>query len=204
MSMRGLRERPKQQTGDTPQKSRRLLTPKRLAGTIVISAAGLLLWGYHYMQSPAEGTVRTRRSAPQIAGVSANTITGKSFSLTLPGEYAAVKVDPARSPTLEQVAYRHASALESRRISITIKSSPPAFLREESALLFRQRSNEYESNNLTVAEAQATQMTKKDGTEITYFIPGKKAYAIIATTSSNPRDSYIHEVDEIVKSFKWN
>lgn len=170
---------------------------------MTLLGASFFLWGYHYIQSPAEGTVRTTGPAPQTEGVSTTVFAGKLFTLELPGTYKPLKADPARLPIQEQFSFGQVSALENRRVSITIKNSPPANFSEESALQFRQHSAEYASGNITVDDQQAIETSKKDGTELTYFVPGKNAYAIIATTSTNPRDSYTQEVTEIITSFKW-
>ena len=204
-SKRGLREKPSQHSAGATlaQRSRGLLGPKRLGAATLVVGAGFLLWGYYYTQSPAEGTVRVAEPAPQIEGVSTTVVTGKSFTLELPGTYKPLEVDPAKPPTQELLSYSQASALETRRISITIKNSPPANFREESALQFRQHSAEYVAGNADIDGQKALETSKKDGSEITYFVPGKNAYAIIATTSTNPRDSYAQEITEILNSFKW-
>ncbi|HTE58336.1 MAG TPA: hypothetical protein VK694_06335 [Verrucomicrobiae bacterium] len=203
--MRGLRERPSQYAPEATevQKSRGWWGPKRILGIVMLFGAGFFIWGYHYIQSPAEGTVRTTGPTPRTEGVSTTIFTGKSFTVELPGTYKSLKVDAAKAPTQELASLSQVSALENRRISITIKNSPPANFSEESALQFRQHSAEYVSGDAEVAGQKAIETSKKDGSEITYFVPGKNAYAIIATTSTNPRDSYNQEITEIINSFKW-
>lgn len=179
--------------------------PKRaISLVLVLFVAAFLFFGYRYIQSPAEGTVHEPEPVPQTEAVSTTMLSGKTFALKYPGNYQPVAGTDSKvtAPTVEQYSLSARSAVENRRISITIRKSPPS-LDEESALVFRQRNPEYVSSDEEIAGQKATKLSKKDGTEITYFVPGPNAYAIIATTSTNPRDSYTQEVTDVLKSFKW-
>ena len=189
---------------DESRTNRRLLGPKRLIFVTAVFSMAFLAWGYNYIQAPVEGTIYTPRTKPQTESVSTTVFSGKLFSLELPGSYKRLPDDAKTvAPTLEQYSFSHVSALENRRISITIRKASSTIFSEESALVFRQRNPAYTSDEVEVAGQKAIRTVKKDGSEITLFIPGSGAYAIIATTSTNPRDSYSQEVTGVIKSFRW-
>lgn len=207
MANRGLRDKADNgsDTPTGPRKTHRLLRPKRLMGIAALFVVVFLGWGYNYTQTPAEGVVRAPTSAPQTKAATATLFEAKTFSLDLPDSYKPIdnKNNPVKEPTLEQQSFAMQAATESRRVGITVKRAPPAILAEDSAYAFRKRNQEYAVTEETVADNKITKMTKKDGSEITYFIAGNTAYAIIAATSSSPKNTFPEEITEIINSFEW-
>jgi hypothetical protein len=180
---------------------------KRFTGiAVVLLVFVFLFFGYRYTQSPAEGVVGNTKPDPSgTQSVSTTKIDSKYFTLEHPGYYTAVrsadkKVTP---PTLETYGLGARLEMESRRLNVTVKQSPPSLLRDESALAFRQNNPDYISSEEEVGGQPAKKMVKKDGSEITYFVPGPNAYAIIATTSTLPGTDYEQEVGQVIKTFRW-
>jgi hypothetical protein len=186
---------------------RTLVRPKLLVSIgVLVGGVVLVGWGYYYTQTPAVGVIRTATTpGPQVEAVASAQLSGVAFAFDYPANYSNVENKTATVPIVEQYMLSKRDAGESRRISVTIKSSMlGSSMLEDSAYTFRKINVEnYEGSDVTLIGKAAKKMSKKDRTEITYFIPGEKAYAIIAATSTNPKEAFSQEIEEVVKSFVW-
>lgn len=179
---------------------------KRAATLIAVPVLGAALFmGYRYSQAPAEGTVTTAsRPSTQVEADSSTVFTGKAFAVELPGGFTPRPVEKPSPPTSELHSFSmRGDMLQSRQLNIIVKRSPPAIFQEESALRFRQASADYVSSSVKVAGLEAVRMGKADGSEITYFVPGRDAYAIIAATTTGPGKEFDDTISKIIKSFRW-
>jgi hypothetical protein len=183
---------------------RRLFRPKILA-TVVMTGGILAVmgWFYQYNQSPAAGTIYGP-TEEHTQGVTTTRLKSASMAFEHPTHYT-VENKPVVAPIAEQYLLNMHSGEESRRISITIrKPAPGETVFDDSAYKFRLlKSSGYDASDVTVDGRPAKKMTKQDDTEVTYFVPGPKYYAIFAATSTNPKDAFAREITDVMKSFRW-
>jgi hypothetical protein len=188
---------------------RKILRPKLLIAFTVLIIGGILAnWWHRYNQAPAVGIVRTSvtTSKPESRQVSSGHFKGDMIAFDYPSSYTSVesKSAGASAPISEQYTLNQPGMAGSNRISITVKSLSGSSMLEDSAYQLRTvKANEYEISDETISDRTIKKSVRKDGTEVTYFFPGEKAYAIIAATSSNPTDDFKQDVSKLVDSFAW-
>lgn len=194
---------------DTPRVRRRFLRPRAvIALTMLAGAVVLAFWFYKYNQTPGVGIVRPvvveerdTKGATSMAHFKSTTI-----AFDYPTHYATVETKPASSPITEQYMLNmHQPGQESRRVSIAVKRTPATEpFTEDSAYRFRQITvQEYTETAETIKDLPVKKMTKKDKSEVTYFIPGQGTYAIIAATSTRPNPDFEAEITALAQSFVW-
>lgn len=186
----------------------RLLRVKVLVGLGLLAGVSAFgTWLYRYNQTPAVGVIQTPVPQPQVEAVSSLHFNGVAIAFDYPSDYTTVENTAAepRPPITEQYSLRgHDAATGSRRISIMVKDFAGGTMLEDSAYTFRTLPHSgYKADDVTVGDRSARKLTKKDGSEITYFIPGDKAYAIIAATSGHPDAAFEEETKTLIQSFVW-
>jgi len=186
----------------------KVLRPKVLLwGGLLMAVAALGGWWYRYNQTPAVGTVHPPVSQePQTKGVTTTHFKSVTIAFDYPTHYATVENKPVVAPTLELYSLNmHDAAQGSRRITVTVKQLVTASsLREDSAFTFRKlHPEQYASSEVTLHNQVVHRLAKKDGSEVSYFVPGDKAYAIVATTTTKPNESFEKEISEVMQSFVW-
>jgi hypothetical protein len=189
----------------TVEKKRRRLRPKTFVTIGLLGGAGLFcIWFYQYNQAPATGTVFAPREQLHTQGVATTRFKSASVLFDYPTHYS-LENKQVVAPLAEQYVLNMHNGQESRRISVTVrKPRPGEDVYEDSAYKFRKNTiDSYQESAVTLNGMSAKKMTKKDGSEITYFIPGGAYYAIFAATSTNARTAFAEEIDTVMKSFVW-
>jgi hypothetical protein len=184
---------------------RRLLKPKMVMSVLAVGGVlALAGWFYQYNQSPVVGTVSRPTADMHTQGVTSTRLRSASMAFEHPVHYT-VENKAVVTPIVEQYMLNMQGAEESRRISITIrKAAPGETVYDDSAYKFRVlKTSGYKVSDATVDGQTSKKMTKNDNTEITYFVPGPKYYAIVAATSTNPKEAFSNEITDVMKSFAW-
>lgn len=188
--------------------ARKLSRPKILLSVgLLASVIGGAAWFYQYNQTPAKGVVHSAATEHPQRTHTITHFNGVAIAFDYPSDYTSVenKTTALVLPTTELYSLnRFSPNTGSMRIGITVRDLSRGSLLEDSAYRHRLiNPNEYQASEVTLPQYPAKKMEKTDGTEITYFIPGEKAYAIIAVTSTNPGTDFAKEVTELVNSFVW-
>jgi hypothetical protein len=189
--------------------TRNLLTrPKLLLllGIVALAAGGW--WLYRYTTSPVDGVIQApSQPEPQTKAVSVSRFSGQNFRLEHPAYYSSIENHSKAAPKsiLEQyLLSMRGNGTESRQVSILIKQGNAASMAEDSAYVFRRSHADYKVETTTLHDQQIQKSTKKDNSEIAYFVSGKAAYAIIVATSTNPGEAFWKEAGQIIESFAWD
>jgi hypothetical protein len=171
---------------------------------LVVGVIALAGWFFKYNQTPAVGVVIPPAVPAQTQGVASTKFKSSSISFEYPAHYSLENKEVAAS-VVELYGLSMRGATESRRIGITVKRSQPGeTVFDDSAYKFRSMSTkDYQVSDAIVAGKSAKKMTKKDNSEITYFIPGNRYYVMFAATSTNPSAAFADEITGIIKSFAW-
>ena len=182
----------------------RLKHPRILTGIVVtVAVVGLAGWFYHYNQTPAVGTIyHAPVPEPRTQAATITTLKSATISLQHPTHYS-VENKAVAPPITEQYSLNMHQGVESRRVTVSVKTAVEP-MTEDSAYKFRKLTvAEYEITDAVVDDQPAFKASKKDGSEITYFIPGQGRYVIIAATTINPKAAFAEEVTHIIDSFAW-
>jgi len=186
----------------------RFFHPKAVFALGLLAGAGVLVfWFYKYNQTPAVGVVHAPvgQQSDTKGATSSSHFKSATIAFDYPTDYATVENKPASPPAIEQYMLRmYQPGKESRSISIAVKKLPSGEpFAEDSAYKFRKITPEYTESTETIGGLAAKKLTKKDGSEITYFIPGAGMYAIIAATSTTPKEALVTEMAALAQSFVW-
>ncbi|HTE21783.1 MAG TPA: hypothetical protein VK674_01960 [Candidatus Limnocylindria bacterium] len=190
---------------------RLFLRPKVLAGFgALVIVAGLVMGFYRFNQAPVTGVVRPPDPAPRVAAATFAHFNGAAIAFDYSTDYRTVenRAGPVLPITEQYSLAQHSPTEGSRRISITVKNFSGGPMLEDSAYAFRRNeAGKYKADEVTMGEDStkktARTMTSKDGSEVTYFIPGKSAYAIVSATSTRPNEDFLKEAAALVRSFVW-
>jgi len=190
-------------------KKRKIKHPKLFitVGLVVILAvAGT--WWYRYNQAPAEGTIHNQdtsniQTAPPAGSL---TYSGKAVKFTYPGIYTNLQKGTPSGVITEQVSFAgRIGSQESRKIALTVKQLGGGLVMKEDAA-YKSRLDDksnYAHTTALIAGKTAEVFTRKDGTEITYIIPGEGKYVIISGTTTNPTGLLAADTDMVIKSVQW-
>lgn len=174
---------------------------------MLFAGAVLAVWLYRYNQTPAVGVVRSSVSPePKAETVTTVHFRGIAIAFDYPSDYKTVENKPVtQSHTTELYTMNQSDPLTgSKQIAVTVKNLINGPMLEDSAYKFRQiESKTYEISDAALPRYAAKKTVRRDGTEITYFIPGEKGYAIIAATSNRPTDAFRQEITKLAESFVW-
>lgn len=131
---------------------------------------------------------------------------GNLITFDYPAVYTDTQSNKPSANMVEQYSLgARIDGAESRRISITIsKVVNGDSLKDDSAYKFRLNDTiNYESTTVTINEKPIEKFMKKNGGEVTYFIPSTLYYAIISATSTRANGDFITDVAGLVSSFVW-
>lgn len=183
------------------------------AKRLKIAVAGLAIiavvaWWYSYNQTPVTGTIITSNTPePDEVKTPPNShFKGTYVVFDYSPVYDTVQSNTPSGRMVEQYSLSAAGeSLESRRISITInKIAGAVTIQEDSAYRLRANAPEtYRLETVTVNELSVEKFSKKDGAEVTYFIPGGEYYAIVSATSTRSGGEFINDAAIIVSSLVW-
>lgn len=184
----------------TKRPSLKLVVSAVLLSSVVVLAGGF----FRYNQTPAVGVVNPPPLPVQTQGVASTKFKSASISFEYPAHYS-LENKPVAASVIELYGLSMRGATESRRISITVKKTQPGeTVFDDSAYKFRTLSTkDYQVSDAIVAGKPAKKVTKKDGSEIAYFIPGNRHYVMFAATSTNPNGAFADEISNVIKSFAW-
>jgi hypothetical protein len=148
---------------------------------------GLVAASYIYMNKPAEGSITNLQPSNHAAveqQVSSSRYTGTAFSFDYPNDYGDLQKNEPSGTTVEQVSMvAHTGPTGTLRITASAKSSATASMHEDSAFQLRLRNaTDYTHEATSVLGQAADKFSRKDKTEVIYFIPGPSYYAILAGT----------------------
>jgi hypothetical protein len=179
-----------------------------LYGLLAITIAGSV-W-YRSLQRPGVGSIQatTQVQAEQkpVAPTEPNHFEGKTLLFDYPAAYSDFQNKPGSLPVVETYSFKfYDQSSETRRISITIKQPAPGdIMTDDSAYVFRKnQADTYEISDLSLDIGQLKKLVKADKTEITYFVPGDKYYAIVTATTTRPTGGMADDVFMTVSSLQW-
>lgn len=175
---------------------------------IIVGIIFGIVWFYHLNQSPAEGVVDTSGISKPATSTAPQKLHFDSqlIAFDYPGGYTTATANAVGANVIESYSLRlHDSAQESRNLAITVKKPEAgSTMTDDSAYVYRrQQASLYDITNVSVSGADLKKATKKDGSEITYFIPGPTYYAIISGTSTNPGQDIVDNTWLVASSFRW-
>ncbi|HSW37429.1 MAG TPA: hypothetical protein VLG37_03620 [Candidatus Saccharimonadales bacterium] len=179
--------------------------------TVGLILVSLVIGWYRFNQAPAEGIIKpsTDLEAKQTSAKPAapQHFQGLAVAFNYPAGYRLLEANPVVTPVVEAHSFSFRDGLqESRRLSITVKKPQEVVnITEDSAYAFRKlKTDTYEASEAVISGHNVKKMTKKDGTEITYFIPHGQAYAILTGTTTNPVDSKLpDDILLVVSTLTW-
>ena len=178
---------------------------------VVVLVVGLFVLlpvlAFIHIQSPAEGSIISEAPVKNPNAVlSAAHFQGKTMSIDYPTVYTSSTSNPATGNMVEQYSLKaRLEANETRLIAMTImKGGTEHPMNEESAYRFRHNSPDvYTESVVELNKLPAIQMSKKDGSEVTFFISGPINYAIIAMTSTHNTGGLNTDAVQVTNSFRW-
>lgn len=204
-----------QQNGAEPQgtnqkkprnKKRRRITWLISILIIAFIGGGLFLW-YRYNQSPAQGTILQSPTQTQSAEITGTKpFKGKAIGFDYLARYSVPEKQTIKAPVTEAYVLKYQNPQTgSQKIALMVTTptaNTPVF--EDSAYTYRKNNPALYTASTEQFNGQTyTKMTKKDKTEVSYFVPGAGKYAVITITSSNPETDITKDLSYIIQSINW-
>ncbi len=177
---------------------------KNLSIALVVFIVGLVIGLIVFASRPSMGTITKYQPTTSTTLIRANTLQlkGDYFSLKYKNIYGkddTTKVDPK---AFEQHTLT-ADASYKKVMAIIIDPLEGSLQEESSYNLRTHHAETYSLRTISGPAGPASVMTANDrGEQVIYFVKNGKV-AILALTTTGPRDDLNPEVEKLVQSFEW-
>ena len=175
-----------------------------IAASIVIVAGIVTALFMVWALSGNSAKITQSVTSPHLTPVAYKTYNGKYISLQYMNIYQQ-KTASTEGPGLEQTLLRADTSYE-KTLAIGVQPMLEGGISADSGYQYRQQHPDlYQSQQITVAGAPATEWLKNDGTEQTVYIGHGTKYAVISFSLDRTNDTagLPAEVTALLQSFSW-